>query len=143
MATAGSQGDHGGHIEVQGSSERTFGLVLGCFLVIVACWPWLHGRPLRTWAFVVGLALGLLGWGRPSLLSAPNRWWMRLGLLLGKVVNPVILAALFFLVFTPVALLLRLFGRDPLRLRPDPGSDSYWLARQPPGPAPDTMSHQF
>jgi hypothetical protein len=63
--------------------------------------------------------------------------------LLGRIVNPVVLTVLFFVVVTPYALVLRLAGRDALRLRPEPGRDSYWIARDPPGPAPDFLHRQF
>jgi hypothetical protein len=69
--------------------------------------------------------------------------WTRLGVLLGKVVSPIALGILFYAVLTPVALILRLTGQDPLRLRPDRGGDSYWITRKPPGPPPDSMGNQF
>ena len=59
------------------------------------------------------------------------------------VVNPLVMGLLFYLTVTPTGLLMRLFGKDPLRLRFDPEAKSYWIERQPPGPAPETMRHQF
>ncbi len=67
---------------------------------------------------------------------------MKLAFLLSRIVNPVVIGLLFFLVLTPMGFLLRLFGKDPLKLKPDSGP-SYWILRNPPGPAPRTMNQQF
>jgi hypothetical protein len=80
---------------------------------------------------------------KPALLAAPNRWWTQLGVLLGKVVSPIALGVIFYAVLTPVAMILRFTGQDPLRLKFDRHSDSYWMARRPPGPPPDSMGNQF
>jgi hypothetical protein len=66
-----------------------------------------------------------------------------LGLLLGRIVNPVVTAVLFFLVFTPSGLISRLLGRDLLRLKPARETETYWITRHPPGPQSETMSKQF
>ncbi len=66
-----------------------------------------------------------------------------LGLLLGRVVSPIVMALLFFLVVTPTAFLFRLLGKDPLRLAAEPRAGTYWIERRPPGPPPDTMANQF
>jgi hypothetical protein len=66
-----------------------------------------------------------------------------LGVVLGRIVNPIVTAILFFLVFTPAGLMARLLGKDPLRLKPAREADTYWISRHPPGPEPATMSKQF
>jgi hypothetical protein len=80
---------------------------------------------------------------RPSLLSPLNRLWFMFGLLLHKIVTPVIMGLIFFLTVTPTGLIMRLSGRDPLRLRRDPEAKTYWIEREPPGPDPETMRNQF
>jgi hypothetical protein len=80
---------------------------------------------------------------RPTLLRHPNRLWTKLGLLLGKIVSPVALAILFYGVVAPIGMLVRLTGKDPLRLRLDSGAESYWIPRKPPGPPPESMTNQF
>jgi hypothetical protein len=69
--------------------------------------------------------------------------WTALGLLMGRLVNPVVTAILFYIVITPVGLIARLLGKDLLRLKLVPGADSYWIRRMPPGPAPASMNKQF
>jgi len=80
---------------------------------------------------------------RPSLLNPLNLLWLRFGLLLQKIVNPVIMALLFFGTVLPTGLVMRMMGKDPLRLRREPDAESYWIVRVPPGPSPETMKDQF
>lgn len=79
----------------------------------------------------------------PGVLKGPNRLWFRFGLLLHKIINPLVLGLMFFLIITPVALVMRLLDKDPLRLRLDSEVKSYWIYRDPPGPEPKSMSRQF
>jgi hypothetical protein len=79
----------------------------------------------------------------PRALGPLNWLWTQFGLLLHKIVSPIVLGVLFFLVFTPLGLAMRLFGGDPLRLRFQPDAPSYWIERSPPGPAPDSLKNQF
>jgi predicted membrane metal-binding protein len=130
---------------VQGSSDRSFGFVMAAFFGIVALWPLLHGplSSIRWWALAIAaafLALALL-WTAP--LRPLNRLWLKLGLLLSKVVSPVVLMVLFYATVTPIGVLMRWTGKDPLRLRRNSAVASYWIPREPPGPAPDSMKQQF
>ena len=92
---------------------------------------------------VVALAFALLGFVAPRVLRPLNWLWFQLGQLLGKVVSPVVLGAIFFLILTPVSLGSRLFGRDELRLKRKASQTSYWLDRAPPGPEPESFKNQF
>jgi hypothetical protein len=126
-----------------GSSDRSFGLVFAGFFALLTLHSWWRaGRawPVELAIAAVFLAAALL---RSNLLHWPNRAWSRLGLLLGAIVTPIVLALLFFLVVTPVGLLMRLTGKDPLRLRGPRQGDSYWIVREPPGPSGESMSEQF
>jgi hypothetical protein len=128
---------------VAGSSDRAFGVVIAGACLLLALGPLRHGHAPRWWALALAGAFALIALLKPVLLASLNRLWTRLGVLLGKVVSPIALGILFYAVLTPVALILRLTGQDPLRLRPDRGGDSYWITRKPPGPPPDSMGNQF
>jgi hypothetical protein len=128
---------------VEGSSDRTFGLAIAVVFLLVALAPLRHGHALRWWALAVAVVLALIALVKPALLATPNRLWMKLGLLLGKVVSPIALGILFYGVLTPLAVVIRLTGQDPLRLKLDPNAGSYWITRKPPGPPPDSMTNQF
>jgi hypothetical protein len=126
-------------------SDRTFGLVMAGALVVFGLLnAWHHGQHGRLWpwmliAAVLFLAAAALS---PSSLRPLNRQWMKLGLLLHKIVNPIIMGLLFYGTIYPTGLVVRLRGNDLLRLKRDPAADSYWIARVP-GPAPETMRDQF
>lgn len=128
---------------VEGSSDRTFGLVMAAAFVVVACWPLLSRAGVRWWAIAIAAVFAVLSLARPALLSGLNRQWMKLGLLLGKIVSPIALGVLFYAVLTPMGFVIRALGKDPLKLKFDPAAESYWQRRTPPGPPPDSMTNQF
>lgn len=129
--------------QVQSSSDRAFGFVFAAVFLIIALYPLLHASGIRIWAVVISGLFLLLAALVPQVLAPANRLWTRFGLLLHNIVSPLALGILFFLVVTPTGLLMRLFGKDPLRLRFDPAADSYWIKRDPPGPAADSLNNQF
>ncbi|MCW5635521.1 MAG: hypothetical protein KIT17_19445 [Rubrivivax sp.] len=128
---------------VEGSSDRAFGWVFAIVFAIIAAWPLLNARPPRWWALAIAAAFALVAIVRPALLSGLNRQWMKLGLLLGRIVSPLALGLLFYGVFVPIGALMRLAGKDPLQLERDANAPSYWRSREPPGPRPDSMGQQF
>ena len=128
---------------VRGSSDRSFGVVFAVFFLLVGLAPLLHGRGPRYWAVAIGVAFLAVALAHPALLRPLNRLWTRLGLLLHRIVNPIVMGLLFFLVLTPFGTVLRLLGKDPLRRHFDRTATSYWILRTPPGPPPGTMTQQF
>ena len=129
--------------QVEGSSDRAFGLVFAGVFLIVACWPLFYLALPRWWALGVAAAFALVAIWKPALLERLNRLWIKLGLMLGKIVSPIALGILFYGVVAPIGMLVRLSGKDPLRLKLDSGAKSYWIPRKPPGPPPDSMTNQF
>ena len=129
--------------QLQSSSDRSFGFVFAAVFLIVALYPLLHAGGIRIWAAIVSGLFLLLAALVPTILAPANRAWTKFGLLLHNIVSPLALGILFFLVVTPPGLLMRLFGKDPLRLRFDPAATSYWIKRDPPGPAADSLNNQF
>lgn len=125
------------------SSDRTFGLVLGVAFMIVGVFPVLHGNPPRLWAIIIGAVLWILAVAIPGVLHRANVYWSEFGLLLNRIVSPVVMGLLFFAVVTPIALLFRGLGNDPLRRKRDPAAASYWIDRVPPGPSPESIKDQF
>ncbi len=127
----------------EGSSNRTFGLVFSVVFFLIALGPLLVGRPVHAWSLVLAVLFALVALIMPAILAPLNRLWMKFGLLLHKIVSPIVLGIMFFLVITPMGLVMRLAGKDPLRLRRDPDAASYWIERTPPGPRPETFVDQF
>jgi len=126
-----------------GSSNRSFGVVFAVVFAIIGLFPLIHREPLRMWSLVIAGGFAIAAFAFPSVLAPLNRLWTKLGLLLHKVVSPIVLGVLFFVVITPMGIAMRLFGNDPLRLRRNPASKSHWIDRTPPGPPPETFVDQF
>lgn len=128
---------------VAGASDRAFGLTFAIIFALGGLSPLLRGRPVRGWALVAAAVVFLVALVLPRGLAPLNRIWLRFGLLLHACTSPVILALVFFTCVTPIGLVRRWLGKDPLRLRLDHDAATYWIERQPPGPVPDTMLRQF
>jgi hypothetical protein len=129
--------------QVVAGSDRSFGFVMaGAFTVVSLLNGWHAGR---IWPWTTGLAALFLiaALLRPAVLNPLNRVWLKFGLLLHKIVNPVIMALLFYGTVLPTGLVMRAMGKDLLRLKRDPDAASYWIVRTPAGPAPETMKDQF
>jgi hypothetical protein len=128
---------------VEGSSDRSFGVVFAAAFLLIAAWPMWSGQAPRWWLVAVAGTCALLAWVKPESLALANRQWTRLGVLLGKIVSPIALGILFYAVITPIGAMIRLVGSDPLRLRRDRAAATYWIRRTPPGPPPDSLNKQF
>lgn len=123
-------------------SDRTFGLVMAAALALVGAVNFHHSGRLWPWELVLAvlfLAAALL---KASLLNRLNRLWMKFGLVLHRIVNPIVMGLLFYGTIWPTGIVMRMRGRDLLRLKREPSSDTYWIARAP-GPQPETMRDQF
>ena len=125
-------------------SLRSFGITFAVVFAIIGLWPlvW-HWLPVRMWALAIAAAFLAVTWLAPSLLSPLNRLWFAFGMLLHKVVNPLVLGLLFVVLVTPLALVMRLFGKRFIPEHFDQGAKSYWIKREPPGPEPETIRNQF
>jgi saxitoxin biosynthesis operon SxtJ-like protein len=135
--------DFGREEEIKASSERSFGFVFAAVFLIVGLLPLFRGNPVRWWSLVIAAVFLALALAAPRTLAPLNWLWLKFGLLLHAVVNPVVMAFLFFSTVTPIALIMRALGKDPLRLKLDASAKTYWIDRTPPGPSPDTMPRQF
>ena len=128
---------------VAGGSDRGFGFVMTGLFTVVGLFPLLDGAAPRPWALAVAGAVLGLALVKAELLAPLHKVWFKLGLLLHRIVSPVVLALLFYGVVTPTGLILRALGKGPLRLRFDRGAASYWIPRDPPGPDAESMKNQF
>jgi hypothetical protein len=128
-------------------SERKFGYTFAVLCSLLAAWLGWRGSTAPVVAGLVCAAAGfaLAAARAPRLLAPLNAAWFGLGLLLGRLVSPLVLGAMFFLLITPIAWAMRVAGRDALRLRRDRAApvDSYWIARDPPGPEPGSFRNPF
>ena len=110
---------------------------------LIALWPLLNGEGVRWWAALVAGVFLTAAIFAPYLLVHLNRLWSKLGLVLHRITNPLVLGIIFFVALTPMALAMRIFRKDHLNLKYDTTAKSYWILRDPPGPDSDSMKHQF
>lgn len=129
--------------DVKSGSDRSFGIVFCIVFAVIGLWPVLDGGFPRVWALAIGIAFFVVALAWPRWLAPLNRLWTRFGLLISRFTAPIVMAFVFFTTVTPIALIMRLVGKDPLHLRRNSGSESYWIARSPPGPLKGTMKKQF
>ncbi len=124
-------------------SDRTFGIVITILFGVIGCWPLLKDGPVRLWALAVAAIFLIPAIFMPRSLAPLNRLWMAFGLLLGRVISPIMLFIVYCIAVVPTGLILRLCGKDPLHRRFDPDAKSYWVHRVPPGKPDATMTRQF
>lgn len=124
-------------------TDRSFGFTFAVVFALIGGWMLWRANRLSLPFFGTALAFALIALIAPRVLHPLNVAWMHFGLLLNRVVSPVLMGLIFFGMFTPVALLFRLKGRDALRRSFERSLDSYWIDRTPPGPDGTTLPRQF
>ncbi len=130
-------------LELAAPSNKSFGLLFSVVFSVIGLLPLASGGVVRLWALVVAGVLLVVTGLLPGMLTPFNRWWMALGGLMHRIVSPVALGIVFFIAVLPTGLAIRLFGRNPLRLRLDPTAKTYWIVREPSGPTPESLRNQF
>lgn len=125
-------------------SERKFGFIFFFVFVVLGIFAYFkhHNVQYSVLFGLIAAVFLLLALLAPKVLRPLNKAWFQLGLLMAKIVNPLVMAVLFFVLITPVAVLSRLFGRDVLRLKKSAQS-TYWVQRDPIGPDADSFKNQF
>lgn len=130
-------------LEPRMPTDRSFGLTFAAIFSVVSAW--LLWRGGSYWPLTLGVAALFLlaALTYPRVLHRMNTAWMYFGLALNRIVSPIVMGALFFGLLTPVAVLMRLRGRDVLQRRCDLARPSYWIKREPPGPDGSSFPRQF
>jgi len=124
-------------------SNRKFGVTIGLIAIFLGGVFFFQGSQLIGYSSLsVGFLLILIALKKAEILSPLNRFWMRFGELLGKVVSPIVLSFIFFSIFVPVSLFFKLIGRDELKLR-RALSTSYWVEKKERAHAPKSFRRQF
>jgi hypothetical protein len=122
-------------------TERATGLVFAAMALIVAL-IWRSNSTVLGWGLGLAAGLTLASLVAPSLLKPLNIAWFKFGMLLHKVVNPVVMMALFLVAIVPAGLIMQLV-RDPLQRRRKPGGESYWIKPDPASEAPRSMKNPY
>ena len=122
------------------SSNRSFGIVFFFVFIIISLWPLINENPLRVWSIFVAIIFLILGLINSKLLTPLNVLWFKFGKLLGSMIAPIVMGIVFFLVITPIGLIMKTFGKDLLNKRYNNKSKSYWINREK---SKGTMKQQF
>jgi len=116
-------------MEIKLPTNRNFGIVFFFVFLIISAYPLLNDDEIRYWSLFISLIFLLLGLINSRLLTPLNKAWVRFGLMMGTIVNPIIMSLIFFAVVTPTAFLLRLIGKDVLHLKKN-NDKSYWKKKE-------------
>ena len=111
-------------------SNRSFGLLFFIVFFIIALWPLVNSETIRLWALIISLIFLFLGVINSKILNPFQKVWIKLGELLGKIIAPVIMFLVFFTILTPTGIILKLFGKDLLKIKKNKASKSYWVNRK-------------
>ena len=126
--------------DIKLSSNRSFGIVFFIVFLLIAIYPLINQGEVRIWSLIISSLFLLLGLLNSKILTPLNKLWFRFGLFLGKIISPIIMGVIFFLVVTPIGLLMRLFGKDVLNLKLNKKKNSYWIEKVGPK---SKMKNQF
>ena len=109
-------------------SNRSFGIVFFVVFLLISIYPLIHNEHVRLWSLILSLIFLILGLKNSRILTPFNHLWFKLGIFLGKIISPLIMAMIFFLVVTPIGLIMKLFKKDLLNLKFN-NSKSYWIEK--------------
>ena len=125
--------------DVKISSNRSFGIVFFVVFLLIALYPLSYDGEIRLWSLIISVIFLILGLLDSKILAPLNKIWFKFGILLGKIVSPLIMGIIFFLVVTPIGLIMRLLGKDVLNLKYNKNK-SYWIEKNGPK---SKMKNQF
>ncbi len=131
------------HQEIEVGSNRSFGLVFFVVFLLIGLYPLLGAGPVRIWSLVIAGVFLFFSFFFSEILRPLNILWFRLGMLLAKIVNPIVMFVIYAVAIVPFGLGARLLGKDLLRMKLDKDQGSYWVEREPPGPKPKSLENQF
>ena len=125
--------------DIKISSNRSFGIVFFIVFLLIALYPLSYGGEIRVWSTVISFIFLVLGLLNSKILTPLNKIWFKFGIFLSKIISPLIMGIIFFLVVTPIGLIMRIFGKDILNLKYNK-NQSYWIEKSGPK---SKMKNQF
>jgi hypothetical protein len=125
--------------DIKISSNRSFGIVFFIVFLLIALYPLTYSQEIRVWSVIISIIFLVLSLFNSKILTPLNKLWFKFGIFLGKIISPIIMGIIFFLVVTPIGLLMRLFGKDIINLKFN-NNKSYWIEKNGPK---SKMKNQF
>ena len=115
--------------KIKMNSNRNFGLVFFIIFLILGLWPITNAEEIRIWLILLAFIFLILGIMESKLLSPLNRLWFKFGMMLGAIVAPIVMGAIFFIVVTPIGIVMSIIGKDLLNKKYDKKKETYWIKR--------------
>jgi hypothetical protein len=125
--------------DVKIGSNRSFGIVFCIVFLIIALYPLINNEGIRIWSIIISLVFLILGLIDSKILSPLNKLWFKFGILLGKIISPLVMGIIFFLVVTPIGILMKILKKDLLNLNYN-NNKTYWIEKNEPK---SKMKNQF
>ena len=125
--------------DIKISSNRSFGIVFFIVFLLIALYPLTYSQDIRFWSVIISIIFLVLGLFNSKILTPLNKLWFKFGIFLGKIISPIIMGIIFFLVVTPIGILMRLLGKDLINLKYN-NNKSYWIEKKGPK---SKMKNQF
>jgi len=125
--------------DIKISSNRSFGIVFFIVFILIAFYPLINQEEIRIWSVLISLLFLILGIINSKILTPLNKVWFKFGIFLGKIISPIVMGLIFFLVVTPIAFLMRMLNKDLLNLKFSK-NNSYWIEKIEPK---SKMKNQF
>ncbi len=125
--------------DIKISSNRSFGIVFFIVFLLIATYPLLKGNDVRFWSLLISFGFLILGLINSKILSPLNKLWFKFGLILGKIISPLIMGIIFFVVVTPIGVVMRVLKKDLLNLKYNQ-KETYWIEKTGPK---SKMKNQF
>ena len=125
--------------DIKISSNRSFGIVFFIVFILIAFYPLINQEEIRIWSVLISLLFLILGIINSKILTPLNKVWFKFGIFLGKIISPIVMGLIFFLVVTPIAFLMRMLNKDLLNLKFSK-NNSYWIEKTDPK---SSMKNQF
>ena len=125
--------------DIKVSSNRSFGIVFFIVFLLIATYPLLNGNDVRVWSLLISFGFLILGLMNSKILSPLNKLWFKFGLILGKIISPLIMGIIFFVVVTPIGVVMRVLKKDLLNLKYNQ-KETYWIEKTGPK---SKMKNQF
>jgi len=128
------------NVNLEEGSNKSFGILFAIVFLIIGLYPLIAGESIHLWIIAISVIFLMLAYLAPKILTIPNRLWFNLGIMLGSIVAPIVMAIIYFCTVVPTGLIMRLIGKDLLHKKLDKNVKTYWIERSEPV---GTMKNQF
>jgi hypothetical protein len=115
-------------INIKRKNNITFGILFFVFFLIIGLYPLISNEPIRIWSIIVSLVFLTVTIIKPNLFTFLNKLWIKFGILLGKIISPIVMGLVFFFVVTPIGIFVKILKKDVMGLKR--GESSYWITRE-------------